>query len=309
MPKVSIIVPVHNTEPYLRACVSSLLDQTLTDIEIILVENASTDASLALCHELETEDSRIRVIHLDQGGLSLARNEGVRIAESDYVGFVDSDDTIAPEMFEVLYQLAIEHDLDLVNSNFLRRYDSKPDKYVFPETGEVRFMSNKEYIALNLQEKVPVNACMMLFRKSLFEKVQFPTGRYFEDRASTYRFGAEARKVAHVYKTYYYYYQRGSGICRSPEWSKYRDWVLADLERLEFLKNSDLFDDKEKILLSEKPATSYFRKMRRLVTCIKTTEQNEYTEQLVQKMDVIPSGCRISFFALLVKCWLKIKRF
>lgn len=307
MPMVSIIVPVHNTEKYLRSCVASIVAQTLKNIEIILVENASSDGSLALCHELAAEDDRIKVIHLDEGGLSLARNEGVKVASGDYIGFIDSDDTISPDMFETLYSHALEHDLDLVNSNFLRRYDAKPDRFVYPETGEVKIMSNKEYIALNMMEKVPVNACMMLFRKSLFNKVKFPVNRYFEDRASTYKFGAEAKRVGHVYKTFYYYYQRGDGICRSPEWKKYRDWVSADLERIEFLKDSDLFTDKEKLYLSSRPATSYFRKMRHLMISARSREEKEMTRAFVGKMDTIPKGCNISLYARLIKYWLKLK--
>ena len=89
MPKVSIIVPVHNTERYLQACVESLTAQTLADIEIILVENCSTDDSLALCHRIATTDDRIKVLSIDKADLSTARNEGVKVATGEYIAFVD----------------------------------------------------------------------------------------------------------------------------------------------------------------------------------------------------------------------------
>ena len=96
MPKVSIIIPVHNTARYLEKCVASVTAQTLTDTEIILVENASTDNSLELCYQLALTDKRIRVLHIDEADLSTARNAGVGKASGEYVGFVDSDDTLIP---------------------------------------------------------------------------------------------------------------------------------------------------------------------------------------------------------------------
>ena len=308
MVKVSVIVPVHNTESYLRDCVASIMSQTLQDIEVVLVENASTDNSLAVCHELAGEDDRIRVLHLDQGGLSLARNEGVKIAEGDYVAFIDSDDTIAPDMLESLYSVAVEHGLDLVNSNFLRRYDDKPDKFVYPETGEVKIMSSKDFVAMNLEEAIPVGACMMLFRKELFKTVQFPVNRYFEDRASTYKFAAAGERAAHVYKSFYYYYQRKGSICRASGWNKYRDWILADLERLDFVKNSEMFTEKEKVRLATKPVNSYFRKMRHLVSTARTEEERTQTKELLGRMAEIPDNCPLSMRSRLIRGWLKLKR-
>ena len=126
MPKVSVIVPVHNTASYLPSCVQSIAAQTLQDIEIILVENASTDNSLQVCRELALTDERISVLHIDEADLSTARNAGVKVAQGEYVGFVDSDDTILPEMYERMYALAKEHDLGLVDCNFYSATTASP---------------------------------------------------------------------------------------------------------------------------------------------------------------------------------------
>lgn len=107
-PKVSVIVPVHNTAPWLDRCVESVRAQTLRDIEIILVENRSTDASPELCDAYPAADARIRVLHLAEAGLSRARNAGLAVATAPYVGFVDSDDYIEPDMFRRLYDAAVE---------------------------------------------------------------------------------------------------------------------------------------------------------------------------------------------------------
>ena len=121
MAKVSVIVPVHNTEQYLRACVASITAQTLKDIEIILVENASTDGSDELCHELAAADDRIKVLHVEMGDLSNARNEGVKAANGEFVAFVDSDDTIDASMYEDMYSLATNESVDIVFCDYVKK--------------------------------------------------------------------------------------------------------------------------------------------------------------------------------------------
>lgn len=115
-PKVSIIVPVYNVEKYLDRCVNSLRKQTLEDIEIILVDDSSTDASLEICHKMAGEDSRIKVIHKENEGAGKARNAALEIATGAYIGFVDSDDFVGEDMFRTLYEKAVEYDSDLVMS-------------------------------------------------------------------------------------------------------------------------------------------------------------------------------------------------
>ncbi len=108
MIKVSIIVPVYNIETYLRHCIDSLIVQTLKEIEIILVDDGSTDSGGTICDEYADRDERIKVVHKTNGGLSDARNTGINLARGDFIGFVDGDDSVLPEMFEVLYRACIE---------------------------------------------------------------------------------------------------------------------------------------------------------------------------------------------------------
>lgn len=118
-PKVSIIVPVYNVERYLERCIDSLRNQTLTDLEIILVDDASADGSPALCDKAAAEDSRIKVIHKENQGAGMARNAALSLATGEYIGFVDSDDYVAPEMYETLYRIAKKYESDLVMSGVL----------------------------------------------------------------------------------------------------------------------------------------------------------------------------------------------
>ncbi len=129
-PKVSIIVPVYNAEEYLERCVNSLKNQTLEDIEIILVDDSSRDASPQMCERQAAEDSRIKVIHKQNEGAGIARNAGLQIATGEYIGFVDSDDFVEADMFKTLYEKAEKYNSDLVMSGFL-----SVDGTMFSEAG------------------------------------------------------------------------------------------------------------------------------------------------------------------------------
>ena len=130
-PKVSIIVPVYNVENYLERCIISLRNQTLEDIEIILVDDSSTDSSLEICNKMAQEDSRIKVIHKENEGAGLARNEALRFVTGEYIGFLDSDDFVEADMFKTLYDKAEEYGSDLVMSGVLFI-----DGNMFSEQGE-----------------------------------------------------------------------------------------------------------------------------------------------------------------------------
>lgn len=130
-PKVSIIVPIYNAERYLERCLNSLRNQTLKDIEIILVDDSSTDSSLKMCNQMAAEDSRIKVIHKVNEGAGMARNAALSIANGEYIGFVDSDDFVEPDMFESLYNKAVSYRSDLVMSGVIF-----VDGNMFSEKGE-----------------------------------------------------------------------------------------------------------------------------------------------------------------------------
>ena len=130
-PKVSIIVPVYNVQEYLDRCINSLKNQSLTDIEIILVDDSSTDSSLEICKKASDEDLRIKVIHKVNEGAGLARNEALKTATGEYIGFLDSDDYVEADMFKTLYEKAIKYNSDLVMSGVLF-----VDGNMFKESGE-----------------------------------------------------------------------------------------------------------------------------------------------------------------------------
>ena len=306
MSKVSIIVPVHNTEKYLENTVRSLLAQTLKDIEIILVENGSTDGSLALCHEVAKTDERIKVMHLDKGDLSYARNNGLTLATSEYVAFVDSDDTVKPEMYETLLGIAQEHDLDLVYSNIMKVYDNRPPKYIYTEDEKVLVMTPKEMLIKNFTHKINVNACTMIARKSLFDNLKFPEDMYFEDRAFTFRLINATNKVGYINKAFYHYYQRSGSIVHLKNWKMYYDFAESDRMRLEFIRDSRLFTDEEKLLVARKSSESLLRKLRHLHAKAKTKEQKKQFRAMAKNIHLIPENCELPLKARIIRRILKM---
>lgn len=305
MSKVSIIVPVHNTEKYLVNTVQSLLAQTLSDIEIILVENGSTDGSLALCHEVAKQDDRIKVMSLERGDLSYARNSGLTLATSEYVAFVDSDDTVKPQMYQTLLGIAQEHDLDLVYSNIMKVYDNRPPKYIYGEDESVTVMTSKEMLVKNFTHKINVNACTMIARRSLFDNLKFPEGMYFEDRAFTFRLINAASKVGYINKAFYHYYQRSGSIVHKKNWKMYYDFAESDRMRLEFIRDSKLFTPEEKLVVSQKSSESLLRKLRHLHAKAKTAEQKKQFRNMAKNISLIPEGCYLPMKAKIIRRFLK----
>ena len=305
MPKVSIIVPVHNTERYLQACVASLTAQKLTDIEIILVENCSTDNSLALCHKLAESDNRIKVLSIDKADLSTARNEGVKVAEGDYIGFVDSDDTVLPDLFSDTYNIAVEHDLGLVCFALHKVFDNRPDKYLYPEDGAIKILSAKEMTTLNLTDKSPSYVCTHLFKRTLFDSLSFPENIYYEDRASTFRFTAACGKGAIINKSYYRYYCRDGSISRSFGWKHFRDFAFANLCRLEFINHSELFTAEEMAAVASASADSFLRKLRHMLSKAQTEEQRNEAREWCKKLNLIPKKTHLPLKARMIRWYIE----
>ena len=304
MPKVSVIVPVHNAVLYLENCVKSITDQTLQDIEIILVENGSTDNSLELCNQIAQTDGRIKVLHIDKGDVSAARNEGIKHAQSDYIGFVDNDDTIQPEMYEDLYTIAIEHNLGMVCSNFHRVYDDRPDKHIFAKDGKVQILSAEEICTLSFLGKVSRSACTHLFRKDLFNDTLFPEGVYHEDRAMVFVYISKCGKGAVINKSYYNYYQRNGSRIRSKSYKYYKDFIAADCKMLNFINSSSYYTSTEKAAVAKYIAISLLRKLRHLIVD-GTEEHKEETKELCKSIRLIPKGTPLTFKARLIKIYIE----
>lgn len=212
MPAVSVIVPVYNVEAYLAKCVQSLLDQTFSDLEILLVDDGSTDKSLAICDEYAAKDARIRVIHKENGGLSSARNAGIEAARGRYIGFVDSDDYVEPEMYERLYTLAEREGADIAIGSFRYCYADREKAFTVETAPSV--CTGREALGRALRREGIANyVWTRLVRREIFDRgLRFAEGRVFEDVHIMPEMLLAAEKVAVDDRPMYNYVKRAGSI-------------------------------------------------------------------------------------------------
>lgn len=208
--KVTVIVPIYNVEQYLKRCVDSILLQTYQELEIILVNDGSTDNSLQLCNQMVQQDHRIRLIDKVNGGLSDARNAGLKQATGEFVCFIDSDDFILPTMIEKMVNQAEVDQADICVCDMEYLYDDGTKS--FASGGLVEKKSVQE-----MPELIRINnsACNKLFKTSMFQDIQFPVGKYYEDLATVPILLYKANKITKVDEPFYVYYQRTGSIAHT----------------------------------------------------------------------------------------------
>lgn len=212
---ISVIIPIYKVEPYLAKCVESVLEQTYPDLEIILVDDGSPDRCGELCDEYAKADSRIKVIHKRNGGLSDARNAGMKIAYGEYLAFIDSDDWIERDYFEVLYRLLKDYDADL-SAIALCNVNEEGDEIGRSHNGETHLLDDT--IAMeNMfhRDGLPWCAQAKLYKRVLFDDIEYPVGALMEDKATTYKVFAKCQKIVYSDLPLYKYLVRKGSIMRS----------------------------------------------------------------------------------------------
>ena len=219
-PLVSVIVPVYKVEPYLERCLDSLADQTLKEIEIIVIDDGSPDRCGEICDAYAAKDARFRVVHQENCGLSAARNVGIELAQADYLMFVDSDDWVHPDYCRLPYEAAVEHGAELVMFQY-RRIEKEKERLWLPDEPE-GIKSQDDGIRILFQGAGMV-AWNKLYHNRLFREIRFPEGRFFEDNAVAHRIVYSAQKIFFLRCPLYYYVIREGSITRSKDYKKYKD--------------------------------------------------------------------------------------
>ena len=239
MPRLSIIVPVYKVEKYIHKCVDSILNQTFTDFELILVDDGSPDNCGRICDEYTEKDSRVRVIHKENGGLSDARNYGIDAAEGSILGFVDSDDDIDHNMYKSMIEYMDSNDLDIVCAD---TYVIKNNKKKFkPRYPKDKIFYNKDGVIEILDGTLDNAAWNKIYRRSVVGDVRYPKGRIYEDVATTYKFMYAANRIGYMCRPFYNYYKRQGSIVASSFNSKSRyDCFLGYKERLAYAIDKEL---------------------------------------------------------------------
>ncbi|MGN0403521.1 MAG: glycosyltransferase [Acetatifactor sp.] len=217
--KISVIVPVYNVEKYLDECVASICGQTYSDLEIFLVDDGSTDGSGAVCDKWKEADARIVVIHQENGGISAARNAGLKMAKGEYLAFVDSDDKLAPDMYEKLMADMVKNDSDIAVCAY----------QVIEEDGRERparvedmaaGVYTPEQIVCGLYGNLRIRTAMVLannklYRKEIFEGVEYPVGKVHEDEYLIHELLLKVQRISVIRDRLYFYRIRSGSIMRS----------------------------------------------------------------------------------------------
>ena len=231
---VSIVVPVYNVKPFLKRCIDSLIKQTYNNIEIIIVDDGSTDGSGELCDEIKKKSQKIKVIHQENGGLSAARNTGMRYIKGKYIFFLDSDDYIKETAIEKMVNALIENDLDVICCNRILFWDNNKEKIQYKQISNVLVMDSKEAIVqMNKYNYFDMSAHSKLFKKELFDNIVFPVGKLSEDMFIMYKIFELSNRIGYISEPLLYYYQRKGSISKSKKINF--DFVEACNEQLTYV--------------------------------------------------------------------------
>lgn len=234
---VSVIIPVYNVEKYLCKCLDSVLAQTYTNLEIILVDDGSPDACGQICDQYAQKDSRVKVLHKANGGVSSARNAGLDLATGKYIYFMDSDDYIQPILCQRIVELLEQHDVDIVTfdcwrvterGKLLGGTETIDDGLIVPEVALAELMrGNINNYAWN-----------KIYRRHIFQDIRFPEGQVWEDVAISYKLLLKARRIYCCNEKLYYYLQRPDSITGTITARALRDLFLARYQCYEDLRAS-----------------------------------------------------------------------
>ncbi|MGI6064156.1 glycosyltransferase [Blautia sp.] len=238
---ISIVVPIYHVQKYLNRCVKSILKQTYSNLEIILVDDGSDDLCPKMCDEFAKGDSRIQVIHQKNGGLSAARNAGIDIARGKYIAFIDSDDCISEHYIEFLYRALEETQADIAQCAFEEFDDNSiptfARNYTIPKIwNKMQALRSQVVPGTNIISTVAWNK---LYRRFLFKDIRYTPGKLHEDEFTTYKIFDASIKVAYVDIALYGYFQNQTGIMRSSTNSAHIDGLEAKLERYMYYKSKD----------------------------------------------------------------------
>ena len=235
---ISVVVPVYKVEKYLERCIQSIVTQSYGNIEIILVDDGSPDKCPIICDQWKEKDSRIRVIHKKNGGLSDARNEGIRIAKGEYIAFVDSDDYVHPQFIEILYSVITQRQADVVACE----YEEVSADSVLNVTKKIYFddISFKQLIEYT-PTAIAFNVWNKLYKRELFDSIQFPVGKIHEDVGIWWELLYYAKNIVAISDRLYYYCQNQDSIMRVEYGMQHMD--LPEVIYLQYCRLKKLPDD------------------------------------------------------------------
>ena len=286
---ISIVVPIYKTEEYLEKCIESIRDQTYKNLEIILVNDGSPDNSKEICEKYAKLDERIKLINKENGGLSDARNEGIKVAKGEYIGFVDSDDYIDEDMFEVLYNLITENNVDISMVSYREIINGKVVRIPANDGKTIVYSKIEALKELLLNLDIENYAWNKLYKTKLFDGVTYPKGRNFEDIATTYKLFEKTDKIAYKSEPKYNYVKRGNSIVNTCTYDGLIDYIFVTEDRykyfaekypklekendLAFVSNMVIIYRKSIVYNIERLFKEYEDKHERLLKCVERNKE------------------------------------
>lgn len=234
---ISLIIPVYKVEKYLEKCIQSVINQTYENLQIILVDDGSPDNCGKICDEYAKKDHRIEVIHKSNGGLSDARNKGLEIAKGEYIGFVDSDDYIEADMYEVLYNLLKQYNADVSICNF---YTVSQGKISIKNADNGINDYNRIEILkeILLDRNIQSYAWNKLYKKELFDEIKYPIGKKYEDIGTTFYVFEKCNKIVVTSEPEYYYLKRSDSLVNNVTESTVLDYTEIIIQRYLYTKEN-----------------------------------------------------------------------
>ena len=238
-PLVSIIIPVYQVEKYLDKCIASVVNQTYTNLEIILVDDGSPDNCPAICDAWKSRDSRITVIHQPNGGLSKARNKGLKLASGEFIGFVDSDDWIEPNMYELLLSALLEAEADIAICDYQSETEISKITRINQSSSKSKMYSSEEAMRLILEDKgMYTFVWNKLYRRNVLSEITFPEGKIYEDNVWTPQIIGNANLLVYIDYQFYHYLYRYDSLSHNKRQSLNLIWDKIEMSerRIEYIR-------------------------------------------------------------------------
>lgn len=292
-PIISVIIPAYNVAPYLERCLASVCGQTFTDMEIIVVNDGSTDKTAAIADAWAAKDARVKVLNTPNCGVADARNIGLENARGKFIGFVDSDDRVEADMFETLYDSINKHRSDISMCGvFNDAADGRLRHYQSREKAERVWSGIEALKAVLIDKHMKSYLWNKLFRKELFEGIVFPSGKVFEDLDVVYKLFAKAGSVSHTGKNSYHYIQRKEGILNAVNPQKEVDYFTVNVDIYNFVLNLNLLSDKERKKIEKRIILRLIKTYRKLSS---VTETDEYAAKKKMMLETIKKYYRKNY--------------
>ena len=312
-PLITIVIPIYNVENYLHKCVTSVINQTYTNLEIILVDDGSPDKCGEICDEYEKLDKRIKVIHKTNGGLSDARNAGIDIATGKYISFIDSDDYIDQDYVEFLYNQISKYNTRMAICSHRVLYDT--GKIIEKQTDEVSILDSKTVLERILyDEDIDLSTWAKLYDINLFKDIRFPKGRLYEDSATTYLLIDQCKKISIESKSKYNYVIRRSSITNNKFTAKKMDLITSTEEMADYIitKYPDLKSAAERRVMYSYLSTlsqlvndekSHFEEEKKIMGYIKSHRYMILKDKRAPKRDKVALISTIGGYSVYKNIW------